>query len=290
MVDKTLAGPGGDVAASAASLVPRGAAPLSPARLLQWMVLPVAILALWEAVGQLELLPAGILPPPSRAVQGWYVWAFGPVGLGLNPYSGTWFNNVLFSAERVGQGYALAIVIGVPLGVMIGWSRVTARLVDPTIQSLRPIPITAWLPFAIALFGIRNFGAIFLIALGAFYPIVINSAHGARDVGRNLIRAARMMGATERQLLFRVAFPSALPAIFTGMRIGLGIAWTAVIVAEMVAVKSGLGYVLWDAYYVGRMDVVLADMASIGLMGFLSDRILVAIETRVLHWKQFHAR
>ncbi len=119
---------------------------------------------------------------------------------------------------------------------------------------------------------------------------MINSAHGARDVGRNLVRAARMMGATERQLLFRVVFPNALPAIFTGLRIGLGIAWTAVIVAEMVAVKSGLGYVLWDAYYVGRMDVVLADMASIGLMGFLSDRILLVVEGRVLHWKQFHAR
>jgi NitT/TauT family transport system permease protein len=289
MVDKTLAGPGGGAAATAA-FAPRAAAALSPARLLQLIVLPVALVACWEAVGQLALLPAGILPPPSRAVAGWYVWAFGPPGIGLNPYSGTWFNNVLFSAERVGQGYALAILIGVPLGVMIGWSRLAARLVDPTIQSLRPIPITAWLPFAIALFGIRNFGAIFLIALGAFYPIVINSAHGARDVSRNLIRAAQMMGATERQLLFRVAFPSALPAIFTGMRIGLGIAWTAVIVAEMVAVKSGLGYVLWDAYYVGRMDVVLADMASIGLMGFLSDRVLVLVEGRVLHWKQFHAR
>src|SRR5262249_47298252 len=129
-----------------------------------------------------------------------------------------------------------------------------------------------------------------LIALGAFYPIVINSAHGARDINRNLVRAARMMGATDRQLLFRVVFPNALPSIFTGLRIGLGIAWTAVIVAEMVAVKSGLGYVLWDAYYVGRMDVVLADMVSIGMMGFLSDRILVFIEGRVLHWKQFNAR
>src|SRR5258708_17300341 len=292
MVDKTMlaAAPGASLAAPPEALIPRGAATLTPGRILQLIVLPAAILAIWEAIGQLELLPAGILPPPSRALGGWYVWAFGPAGLGLNPYSGTWFDNVRYSAERVGQGYALAILVGVPLGILIGWSRLVARVVDPTIQSLRPIPITAWLPFAIALFGIRNFGAIFLIALGAFYPIVINSAAGARDVGRNLIRAARMMGAGERQLLFRVVFPNALPAIFTGMRIGLGIAWTAVIVAEMVAVKSGLGYVLWDAYYVGRMDVVLADMASIGLMGFLSDRILVFVESRVLHWKQFHAR
>ncbi len=287
MVDKALAGAGTGLGALPASRADRT---LSPVHLLQWLVLPVALLAVWEGIGQFELLPAGILPAPSRALAGWYVWAFGPVGMGLNPYSGTWLNNLLYSAERVGQGYALAILVGVPLGILIGWNRTTARIVDPTIQSLRPIPITAWLPFAIALFGIRNFGAIFLIALGAFYPIVINSAHGARDVSRNLIRAARMMGASPRQLLFRVVFPNALPAIFTGLRIGLGIAWTAVIVAEMVAVKSGLGYVLWDAYYVGRMDVVLADMASIGLMGFLSDRILVLVEARVLHWKQFNAR
>jgi NitT/TauT family transport system permease protein len=290
MVDKAMPAGGSGARVGVPPDAATLAGGLTPARLLQRLVLPAALLAVWEAVGRLELLPAGILPPPSRALEGWYVWAFGPAGFGLNPYSGTWFANVGFSAERVAQGYALAILIGVPLGIMIGWSRLMARVVDPTIQSLRPIPITAWLPFAIALFGIRNFGAIFLIALGAFYPIVINSAAGARDVNRNLIRAARMMGASERQLLFRVVFPNALPAIFTGMRIGLGIAWTAVIVAEMVAVKSGLGYVLWDAYYVGRMDVVLADMASIGLMGFLSDRILVFIEGRVLHWKQFHAR
>jgi NitT/TauT family transport system permease protein len=289
MVDKALQGAvPGVLAASGAT--PGAGRPLAPVRLLQFVILPITVLLLWEAVGQFELLPAGIMPPPSRALQGWYVWAFGNPGFGLNPYSGTWLNAVVFSAQRVGQGYALAILVGVPLGVLIGWSRLVARIVDPTIQSLRPIPITAWLPFAIALFGIRNFGAIFLIALGAFYPIVINSAHGARDISRNLVRAARMMGATDRQLLFRVVFPNALPAIFTGLRIGLGIAWTAVIVAEMVAVKSGLGYVLWDAYYVGRMDVVLADMVSIGMMGFLSDRILVFIEARVLHWKQFNAR
>jgi NitT/TauT family transport system permease protein len=135
-------------------------------------------------------------------------------------------------------------------------------------------------------FGIRAFGAIFLIALGAFYPIVVNGAAGARDVNRNLLRAARMMGATRLQLLRLVVVPSAMPAIFTGLRIGLGVAWTAVVVAEMVAVKSGLGYVLWDAYYIGRMDVVIADMVSIGLAGYLSDQLILLIEARVLAWKR----
>lgn len=240
---------------------------------------------LWELAGRAGLLSRGILPWPSLAFEGWYVWTFGSSGMGLNAYSGTWVANVQNSAKRVFQGYALAILIGVPLGTLIGWSQSVARVLDPTVQALRPIPITAWLPFSIAVFGIRDMGAIFLIAFGAFYPIILNSAHGARDVNKNLIRAALMLGATQTQLFFRVVFPSALPAIFTGLRLGIGVAWTIVIVAEMVAVKSGLGYVLWDAYYVGRMDVVVADMVSIGLLGFLSDRVIVAIENRVLGWK-----
>lgn len=255
---------------------------------LESAILPIAILALWELSGRLGWIPAGVLPPPSGVARGWWQWAFGHDAMGMNSYSGTWAANVLASAARVAQGYLLAILIGVPLGVLIGWSRLIARFTDPTIQALRPIPITAWLPFSIALFGIRSFGAIFLIALGAFYPIVVNSAHGARDVDRTLVRAARMMGATPSQVLTRVVLPSALAAIFTGLRIGLGIAWTAVVVAEMVAVKSGLGYVLWDAYYIGRMDVVIADMVSIGLFGFLSDQIILLVGHRLLRWKRLN--
>jgi NitT/TauT family transport system permease protein len=155
----------------------------------------------------------------------------------------------------------------------------------PMVQVLRPIPITAWLPFSIAVFGIRDLGSISLIFVGGFFAIVVNTTQGARDVDKNLMRAARMMGATPWTLLRRVVLPAALPNIFTGIRIGMGIAWTAVVAAEMVAVKSGLGYVLWDAYYVGRMDIVLADMASIGLMGYLSDRLIVLVERRVLRWR-----
>ncbi len=261
---------------------------MKPARLrplAQALLLPVLLVALWEYSGQQEWIPEGLLPRPSSVLATWRVWAFGAGGFGLNPYSGTWGPTILFSAHRVALGFLTAVAIGVPLGVFIGWSRLTARMVDPLIQGLRPIPITAWLPFSIAVFGIRDAGAVFLIALGAFYPIVVNATHGARDVRLNLVRAASMMGATRSQLLLRVVFPNALPAIMTGLRLGLGVAWTAVIVAEIVAVKSGLGYVLWDAYYVGRMDVVLADMVSIGLAGFLSDRLMLLVAARVLHWR-----
>jgi len=253
------------------------------------VVLPALVVAIWQMAGKDGSLFGGVLPTPDRAWQAWKIWAFGSTGLSLNPYSGTWLANLLFSAERVGKGFLAAILVAVPVGLAIGWNRIASGALDPTVQLLRPIPITAWLPFSIAVFGIRDMGAVFLIALGAFYPIVVNTAQGARDVERNLIRAAMMMGAGRWTILRRVVLPASLPSIFTGLRIGLGIAWTAVIVAEMVAVKSGLGYVLWDAYYVGRMDVVIADMATIGLLGLLSDRIILGIEGWVLKWRRLQS-
>ena len=252
-------------------------------------ILPAAAILAWQLSGTGGVVFGGALPTPDRVWTAWYNWAFGTPTFGLNPYVGTWLQNVAFSAERVIKGFLLAIVAGVPLGIAIGWSRMTARIVDPTIQWLRPIPITAWLPISIAIFGIRDFGAIFLITIGAFYPIVINATQGARDVDKNWVRAALMMGASRTTTLRRVVLPAAMPSIFTGLRIGLGIAWTAVIVAEMVAVKSGLGYVLWDAYYVGRMDIVLADMVSIGLLGYLSDRLIVAFSGWLLKWHRLQA-
>ncbi|WP_291558419.1 ABC transporter permease [Bradyrhizobium sp.] len=268
---------------------------LSPARRrslrqgLLALVLPAVVIAVWQMAGTDGSLFGGVLPTPDRAWQAWKVWAFGSTGLSLNPYSGTWLANLVFSAERVGKGFAAAILVAVPVGLAIGWNRIASGALDPTVQLLRPIPITAWLPFSIAVFGIKDLGAVFLIALGAFYPIVVNTAQGARDVERNLIRAAMMMGAGRWTVLRRVVFPASLPSIFTGLRIGLGIAWTAVIVAEMVAVKSGLGYVLWDAYYVGRMDVVIADMASIGLLGLVSDRVILLIERWALTWRRLQS-
>jgi len=248
------------------------------------LLVPVLVLIAWQLVGQSAHF-AGAVPTPARVASAWYDWIFAAPGMGLNPYLGTWVANVQYSTMRVIQGFSLAMLLGIPLGLAIGWSRLASLTLDPLVQGLRPIPITAWLPFSIAVFGIRDMGSIFLIFLGGFYAIVVNTTQGARDIDRNLVRAGKMMGASSGQLLRRVVLPAAMPSIFTGLRIGLGISWTAVIVSEMVAVKSGLGYVLWDAYYVGRMDIVLADMASIGLMGYISDRLIVAIERKVLVWR-----
>jgi NitT/TauT family transport system permease protein len=259
-------------------------------RRIPWFViLPLALLALWHVAVRARWVPEGIIPSPGQVADSWYTWVFGAQKQTLSPYSGTWVSNVLYSSRRVLQGFGLAAVIGIPLGLFIGWNRLVARLVDPSIQLLRPVPITAWLPFSIAVFGIYDASALFLIGLGAFYPIVVNTTHGVRDTNRLLIRAARMLGARGSTVLTRVVFPSALPSIFTGLRLGIGVAWTAVIVAEMIAVKSGLGYVLWDAYYVGRMDICIATMFSVGLLGFVSDRAILLASQLALRWRALEA-
>lgn len=254
-----------------------------------FLILPAALIVVWHLAVELRWVTEGLVPSPADVVRAWKIWIFGAAKRSLSPYSGTWLANVLYSSRRVLEGFVCAALIAIPLGLAIGWNRLIARLVDPTVQLLRPVPITAWLPFAIAVFGIYDASALFLIALGAFYPIVVNTTHGVRDTNMLLLRAARMMGAGNATILAKVVLPSALPAVFTGLRLGVGVAWTAVIVAEMIAVKSGLGYVLWDAYYVGRMDICVATMISVGLLGLASDQIIVQISRLVLRWRSFEA-
>jgi NitT/TauT family transport system permease protein len=254
-----------------------------------FLLLPLLLLALWHVAVTAQWVLPGIIPAPAQVADSWYRWIFGPPGRSLSPYSGTWLANVLYSSRRVLEGFLIAAGVAVPLGLFIGWNRLVAVVVDPSIQLLRPVPITAWLPFSIAVFGIYDAGALFLIGLGAFYPIVINTTHGVRDTNLVLLRAARMLGASPATILRSVVLPSALPSIFTGLRLGIGVAWTAVIVAEMIAVKSGLGYVLWDAYYVGRMDICVATMFSVGLLGFISDRVIYGVSRMVLRWRTLEA-
>lgn len=244
---------------------------------------PAFMVLLWYAASHLGWVDRTFVPAPDDVLRTWFQWA---AGEGTDPYSGTWLTHALNSTYRVFVGFVLASVVGVVLGLLIGWFRIVANLVDPVIQILRPIPITAWVPFAVIFFGIRDASAYFLIALGAFFPIVVNTAAGVAQTPPLLIRAARMLGIRRHMLIPRVVLPSAMPYIFTGLRIGIGLAWVLVIVAEMLAVKSGLGFVLWDAYYFLRMDIIIAAMLSVGLLGFVSDLGIRAIGNRILRWNQ----
>lgn len=253
-------------------------------RLARRMALPSAILVIWGVLTESGWVSSASLPSPLAVADAWWEWIFGP-RQALAWSSGTWGPYVLMSLKRVVAGFAIATVAGVSLGVLMGWYAVIEDLFDGVINFLRAVPMTAWVPFAVFIFGIHESAAIFLIAFGSFFPIVVNAAAGARQTPRILIRAARMLGTLPGRLLVRVVLPSALPAIFTGLRVGLGLAWVLVIVAEMLAVQGGLGYALWTAYQFSRLDLILAAIATVGGLGLASDRLISLAARRALRWQ-----
>lgn len=247
--------------------------------------MPVLILVLWEGAARLGWLPPVLLPAPSKVAWSLLDWIFG-IDESAQAYTGRWASDALASAFRVFSGFAISAVTGTVLGIAIGWSRLIERTIEPTIQLLRPVPPVSWIPLAIIWFGVANKPAIFLVFLATFFPILINTIHGTRTIDRNLIRAAAMVGTEGLAIVWFVVLPAALPSIMAGLRISIGIAWMVTVTAEMLAVKSGLGYVLWDSYYFLRYDLVMAAMASIGVLGFLSDLVLRLVMARVLHWQR----
>jgi NitT/TauT family transport system permease protein len=252
---------------------------------LQYAVFPLAVLLLWQICSEIGFVRRNVFPPPSAVVSVWYDLVTGTTDAAAR-YSGTWFDHALASTWRVFAGFGWGVALGIFLGLLIGISRMMERVLDPTIQVLRNIPVTAWVPLSLVFFGIGNAPAVFLIGLGAFFPAAINATHGVRQLNITLYKAARMMGANERELLARVILPAALPSILTGARLAMGIAWVLVVVAEILAVRSGLGYLLNDAYLFYRNDVVIAAMLSIGLLGFLSDRLVVLVRNLLLTWNK----
>jgi NitT/TauT family transport system permease protein len=190
------------------------------------------------------------------------------------------------SLLRVGAGYGLAVICGVPLGMWMGLSATLATILNPVIQILRPISPIAWIPLAIVFFGIGNLAPVFLVFLGAFFPIVLTAMNGVGSVPPMYLRAGHNFGLSSVGLLFRVILPASLPQILTGLRIALGIAWLVVVAAEMIAVDSGLGYLIIDARNAGkRYDLVVAGMLVIGLLGLLLDVLMRRVESlRALRW------
>jgi NitT/TauT family transport system permease protein len=248
------------------------------------IVVPLLILGFWNFSSVENVFGPGLLPTPLDSVHAYQDWLSGtPRGV-VDPFSGTWARNVLASTVRVAIGVSFAAVIGIVLGILIGRSRTIELLFDPTMQGIRPVPVTAWVPFSLIFFGISPTAAISLIFIAAFFPIVVNTTAGAQHVPDSILRAGRMLGASEAYLLRRVVLPSALPNIFTGLRLGIGMGWVAVIVAEMVGVKSGLGYILWQSYYWNRMDMLICTVFTIGILGFVSDRMVYTYARRKFFW------
>lgn len=190
------------------------------------------------------------------------------------------------SLRRVAIGFGCAAFLGIPLGLTLGWYPAANQVLNPVMQLLRPISPIAWIPIAIILFGIGDHAATSLIFLGAFFPIIVACIDGVSNVPIVYRRAGRNFGLGAGQLLYKVVFPAALPNIIVGLRIALGIAWLVVVAAEMVAVDSGLGYLVIDARNSGkRYDLVVAAMLMIGVIGLILDTLVRRLEyVRSVRW------
>ncbi len=245
-------------------------------------VLPLALVALWQGLSWAGLIPAYKLPSPLAIGQG--LWDLVLVGM---PPGHHLPNHLFYSLYRVAWGFFLAALLGVPLGLLLGWSRSLRQLVTPLVELVRPVPPLAWIPISILWFGIGIKSAAFIIFLGAFFPILLNTIAGVRSVNPTLAEAARTLGARQRDIVLKVLLPGSVPSIFVGLRIGLGIGWMTLVAAEFTGVRSGygLGYMIMTARDIQRADEIMAGMGVIGVTGLMIDWGLRVLQRRLLPWK-----
>lgn len=248
------------------------------------LIVPALLLAFWQVATSLRW--TRLIPQPYDVAEMMVDFAVG--GIVDDAFSATLHIHLLASMGRVYGGFLLAAAVALPIGLMIGRIPAVRMLLDPFLQIMRPIPVTAWLPLSMILFGLGPRSAFALVFLGAFYPILLNTIFGVRSVDPKLFEAASMLGCTGNAQFFKVVLPAALPSIFTGLRLGLGLAWFVIVVGEMTGVPQGLGAVIMDARTLSRTELVICGMIVIGIAGYISDRIVVMIGNRLLAWSPQH--
>lgn len=263
------------------------AGPGSWLRIKSWLtplIVPLLLLLGWHA--GVKVSGTQLIPLPKEVGLMLYDFAFG--GIYDDAFSETLPLHLWKSVTRVYGGFFAAALVGIPLGLLIGRIKLIRDLLDPTLQLLRPVPVTAWLPLSMIFFGIGPNAAIFLVFLGAFYPIVFNTIFGVKAVDGRLFEAALMLGCSGSSLFRQVVLPAAIPSILNGLRLGHGFAWILIVVGEMTGVPEGLGAVIMDGRMLSRTDLVIAGMVVIGIVGYATDRVLVAINNRLLKWSPQH--
>jgi NitT/TauT family transport system permease protein len=245
-------------------------------------LIPLILIVIWQGLSSVGVIPSYKLPSPIEIVLGFKDLLV--VGV---PPGHLLHNHMLYSLYRVVLGYAVASLLAIPLGLLMGWSGKLLNMIRPVIEVVRPIPPLAWIPIAILWFGIGIKSAAFIIFLGAFFPILLNTISGVLSIPPLLIEAARTLHAKEKDIFLKVLFPGTVPSIFVGMRIGIGIGWMTLVAAEFTGVKEGygLGYMIMTARDIQRPDEILAGMLVIGIIGLLIDIGLRAIEAKTIRWR-----
>ncbi|NJL45418.1 MAG: nitrate ABC transporter permease [Leptolyngbyaceae cyanobacterium SM2_3_12] len=249
---------------------------------LKGLIPPVVAILIFLAIWQLlTMSPDSNLPSPVRTVAD--TWE-----LIVNPF----FNNggtdkglfwqVLTSLQRVAVGFTLAAIVGVALGILVGTSSLMYSALDPLFQILRTVPPLAWLPISLAAFQQANPSAIFVIFITAIWPIIINTCEGVRQIPQDYNNVAQVLQLSKRKYFFKILFPATVPYIFTGLRIGIGLSWLAIVAAEMLIGGVGIGFFIWDAWNSSRISDIIIAIIYVGVVGLLLDRLIVYISTLVL--------
>jgi len=203
--------------------------------------------------------------------------------------NGKFVTNIGMSLRRIFIGFAIATVLGVALGLLIGRYRLTRSLVFPAMEALRPIPAIAWVPMSIMLWPDNEVSIVFITFIGAFFPILLNTISGVHAVDSVLLRAGQSLGAKERQLMWYVVLPGAAPQIFTGLAVGMGVAWVSLIAAEMISGQFGIGYFTWEAYSLISYAEIVLGMITIGLLGLVCSGVIRLVGKAVMPWLSFSA-
>jgi NitT/TauT family transport system permease protein len=245
-------------------------------RLWQGALSLAGFFAIWQILGSLHLGGLKEIPAPTELAR----------TLAETVRTSRYWLSWLVSAERVALGFLAGTVIGVPLGLALGISRTFHGITFPVVEILRPVPPLAWVPISILFWPTRELSIIFVIFLGEFFTVVLNVLGGVQAIDPSLRRAALSMGARPRHIFWKIVLPAATPAIFTGMALGMGLTWEIVVAAEMIAGKSGLGYLTWEGFVNGSMTAILAAMLSIGVAGFLSSVIIWVLGRWATPWQR----
>lgn len=241
-------------------------------RFVPFIVAAIAIVTAWWAVIVVFKPHDSLLPPPINVAKEFWELL----------QSGVLFTHIGASLGRVCSAWAIAALVAIPLGIAMGRIPIVERLLDPLVELIRPISPLAWIPLAILWFGIGESGKIFVVFIGAFFPSLVSTIAGVKRIDPVMIQAGQVLGCADRSSLFRkVVLPAALPSILTGLRISFGTGWAAIIAAELVAARSGLGYLISNGMEILRADRVLVGMIVIGILGVCFDIFFRFVQRRI---------
>jgi NitT/TauT family transport system permease protein len=241
----------------------------------------LGFLLVWYLITDLfGLMPAIVLPSPEKVFFTIYEKTLVPVG------EEKLFGHIGVSLVRILVGVGIALGLAIPLGVLMGWYEDLDSVASPIIEVLRPIPPIAWIPLAILWFGIGLGSKVFIIAIGVFFPTLINTYIGVKFVDPLLIKAGQTLGAKDKDILWEVVVPASVPLIVAGVRIGVGLGMMCLVAAELVAASTGLGYLIMLGGDDLKPELSITGMILIGLLGLIADRVILGVERRVIYWKK----